>query len=292
MAAFQRLVELERIYDDEIPASVLNEGFMFEGAPVRFKSTSPGIWKPAAMEDTVALSIITTPNSPYSDEVRESEWKYDYQRGDRDGHNNRALRGAYERNVPIIYFEFTSKNPLTYRAEWPCWVVADNREAGYVLVQKSLTPDLGDPRTTDWVVPEEIERRYVTREVKVRAHQKKFSRAVLAAYANHCIICRLKEKPLLDAAHIIEDSKNSGEPRVTNGLCLCAIHHRAFDSGAMTVDPDYRVRVSRRLMEEVDGPMLEHGIKAFDGKDVLWIPRMKANRPDREALATRLEAFE
>jgi putative restriction endonuclease len=38
---------------------------------------------------------------------------------------------------------------------------------------------------------------------------------------------------------------------------LCAIHHRAFDQNLVGVSPDYMVHVSRRLLEDEDGPMLE-----------------------------------
>jgi putative restriction endonuclease len=61
---------------------------------------------------------------------------------------------------------------------------------------------------------------------------------------------------ILDAAHILGDIEG-GEPAVTNGLSLCAIHHRAFDQNLVGVSPDYVVHVSRRLREDEDGPMLD-----------------------------------
>ena len=41
------------------------------------------------------------------------------------------------------------------------------------------------------------------------------------------------------------DPKNRTNPR--NGLCLNAIHDRAFDCGLITVTPDYRVVISGAL---------------------------------------------
>jgi hypothetical protein len=46
-------------------------------------------------------------------------------------------------------------------------------------------------------------------------------------------------------------------PTVSNGLSLCVIHHRAFDQKLVGVSPEYVVHVSRRLLEDEDGPMLD-----------------------------------
>ena len=125
--------------------------------------------------------------------------------------------------------------------------------------------------------------------MKQRLHQAQFRGAVLTAYRNRCTICTLKEVRLLDAAHIVADAAEQGEPLVSNGLSLCSIHHRAFDQDLVGVSPDYEVRVSRRLLEDEDGPMLEL-LKTFHGKTIV-LPSRTAWRPDREQLAARFERF-
>ena len=102
-----------------------------------------------------------------------------------------------------------------------------------------------------------MERRYANRNVRVRMHQGRFRGIVLPAYRDQCAMCRLKEARLLDAAHIVGDLEEQGEPVVSNGLSLCSIHHRAFDHDLIGVSPDYRVHVSRKLLEDEDGPMLD-----------------------------------
>ena len=102
-------------------------------------------------------------------------------------------------------------------------------------------------------------------------------------------MCRLKEVRLLDAAHILGDLEERGDAVVANGLSLCSIHHRAFDEDLVGVSPDYEVRVSPRLLEDEDGPMLEL-LKGFHGQ-ALQVPRSAALRPDRERLAERYERF-
>jgi putative restriction endonuclease len=116
-----------------------------------------------------------------------------------------------------------------------------------------------------------------------------FRGRVLRAYASTCTICRLKEGRLLDAAHIAGDLEVHGEPVVPNGLSLCSIHHRAFDQQLVGVSPDYTVHVSKRLLEEEDGPMLEL-LKQFHTETIL-LPSQPKLRPDRERLAERFERF-
>ena len=84
--------------------------------------------------------------------------------------------------------------------------------------------------------------------VKARVNQSFFRLAVLAAYDCRCCITGLAVPELLTASHIVPwsiDTKNRTNPR--NGLCLNAIHDRAFDSGLVTVTPDYRIVVSVAL---------------------------------------------
>jgi putative restriction endonuclease len=99
----------------------------------------------------------------------------------------------------------------------------------------------------------------------------------------------LKELRLLDAAHIVSDAQEAGEPSVQNGLSLCAIHHRAFDQNLVGVSPDYVVHVSRRLREDEDGPMLDL-LKGFH-EAPLTKPKRALDWPDPQRLETRFALF-
>jgi putative restriction endonuclease len=138
-------------------------------------------------------------------------------------------------------------------------------------------------------VDDPIERRYLVRETRVRMHQAQFRGRVIPAYRDQCTICRLKEARLLDAAHIVGDLELLGEAVVSNGLSLCAIHHRAFDQDLVGISPDYEVRVSDHLLEDDDGPMLDV-LKGFHGQSI-YLPTRHAWRPGRERLAQRFERF-
>ncbi len=93
-----------------------------------------------------------------------------------------------------------------------------------------------------------------------------------------------------DAAHIIPDSDPDGEPVITNGLSLCKIHHAAFDNNIIGIRPDYSVEVRRDILEENDGPMLQHGIKEMHDKKII-LPRHRSCYPDADSLEKRYVIF-
>ncbi len=108
-----------------------------------------------------------------------------------------------------------------------------------------------------------------TREslVRSRVNQRFFRDAVLAAYGSRCCITGLSMPELLNASHIVPwalDVKNRTNPR--NGLCLNAIHDRAFDCGLLTITVRHKVQLSRRLLRvrENDVAAREFLLK-FDG---------------------------
>src|SRR6266481_7947900 len=86
------------------------------------------------------------------------------------------------------------------------------------------------------------------RMVRIRVNQHFFRSAVLAAYDYQCCITGLAVPELLVASHIVpwaSDAKQRMNPR--NGLCLNALHDRAFDRRLMFLDQDLRVRFSSGL---------------------------------------------
>ena len=272
----------------ELPyKGALDQGFAFRGRRIPFLSYQKGIYRAAAQKGPAALSLVTSFKSPYDDQETPEGFVYAYRAGDIDQPDNRALRAAFQLQVPIIYFVGT--RPGWYRPEWPVFLTGDDPIARAV----TLTPGrmVGPYDEREPVLPDyPIERRYAVRETRARLHQTRFRARVLPAYANQCAICRLKETRLLDAAHIVGDLEEKGLPVVSNGLSLCTIHHRAFDEDLVGISPDYEVRVAQRLLEEEDGPMLDLLKKAH--ATAIQIPRSKALRPDRELLAVRFDAFE
>jgi putative restriction endonuclease len=286
-SCFARLDLLRATFGDDLPYRTgLDGGFPFRGTRVPFLSPQKGIFRASAQRGPAALSINTSANSPYGDRELEDGFRYAYRAGDVDQPDNRALRAAFTLQAPLVYFRAT--RPGVYRALYPFFVTQDDPALRSVVVTPGLmVGSFDEPEAVPIENP--LERRYAVRETRIRLHQGIFRGRVLVAYRDSCTICRLKELRLLDAAHIVGDTEPSGEPLVSNGLSLCSIHHRAFDQHLVGITPDYEVRVSRRLLDDEDGPMLEL-LKTFHGSPIA-LPSRRESRPDRDMLALRFERF-
>src|SRR5581483_6342171 len=253
---FASLDVLQAKWGPDLRYAELAEGFSFRGGKVPFLNRAYGIYRAArGQRGPAALSLMSSPKQRrYRDEQTPEGVLYAYQGTDPDNHFNRLLRQAHLLRVPVVYFVGT--RPNRYHPVYPAYVEEDFPDELRVLLTFGRMGGPYDEREPVHV-EDPIERRYVVREVKQRIHQAHFRGRVLPAYRDRCAICRLKELRLLDAAHIVGDAQPAGEPLVSNGLSLCSIHHRAFDQHLIGVSPDYEVRVSRRLLEDDDGPMLD-----------------------------------
>lgn len=135
-----------------------------------------------------------------------------------------------------------------------------------------------------------VRREYQTAAVKRRLHQHRFREMVLGAYRRRCSMCHLGHVLLLDAAHIIPDHDDRGLPEIPNGLALCKIHHSAYDTNILGISPDLLVHVREDILREIDGPMLEHGLKGMAGRTIV-VPRSVGHRPNPAFLDERFRRF-
>lgn len=86
-----------------------------------------------------------------------------------------------------------------------------------------------------------------------RIKQQFFRRAVISSYRGRCCMSGLSDSRLLIASHIVpwsSDKTNRLNPG--NGLCLSAIHDRAFDQGLISLTDDWRVVLSDDLRARDD----------------------------------------
>lgn len=257
--------------------------FRIGGEDLPLIDFSRGIRNPARFGST--LSIVAATNGPYDDvESDDGLLHYSYRKGDPFSGDNRKLRTAMETGQPLILFR--KEMPNYYTPVMPVYVVDDEPEnRAFIIALDEAFRFMGDIRTLD-----EPQREYARRLAKQRLHQPAFRTRVLLAYNTRCAICRLQHGSLLDAAHIVPDTEVLGVPTTPNGLALCKIHHAAYDHNILGVTPDYRVHVRTDVLEEVDGPMLKHGIQEMHGR-ALTLPVKRTDAPDRDLLAWRWERF-
>jgi putative restriction endonuclease len=87
--------------------------------------------------------------------------------------------------------------------------------------------------------------------ISPRLGQGAFRVLVTDIYGRRCTITRERTLPALEAAHI-RPYADGGDHIPTNGLLLRRDIHSLFDAGYVTVTPDYRFEVSRRIREEYE----------------------------------------
>lgn len=116
------------------------------------------------------------------------------------------------------------------------------------MLRRSIDPEPAEDESGEVLVPEDFtgETRQVVTEQRIK--QNFFRRAVLSSYGGQCCMSGIKEPRLLVASHIVpwsKDKKNRLNP--SNGICLSAIHDRAFDKGLITLSDDFKIMVSDEI---------------------------------------------
>ncbi len=291
-AAFEYVRKISEIHD-HLTAAELKPGFIFEGERIPLINPQRGIFKPQQMQ--YLLSIKTVYPRPggrvWYDDQREVHQQifegdeaidYAFMGNDPNAADNRWLKEAFEHKTPIIYFLGIA--PGRYKAILPAFIFGWDPEdlKAHVVFGVQDRDQMALPENS-------LERRYALRTVKQRLHQASFREAVIAAYNGRCALSGVPEPLLLDAAHIISDKDDLGQPVVANGIPLSKIHHAAFDAHLIGIDPDYRLHVAPRLLVQKDGPILE-ALKHLNG-GTIHLPNRAKDYPDRDRLALRFERF-
>ncbi|MBI5485041.1 MAG: HNH endonuclease [Deltaproteobacteria bacterium] len=104
-------------------------------------------------------------------------------------------------------------------------------------------------------------------EVEVRKKQYIFRRMILSSYSGVCCMSGLSEPRLLVASHIVpwkNDADNRLNPK--NGLCLSSLHDKAFDTGLITVFPDYSIAVSPEIRRLTNDKFIQDALVSCHGK--------------------------
>jgi putative restriction endonuclease len=291
LAAFNWLSEQVNLHGDVLPRKILEQGFEFQGQRIPLAGPQ-GIFKPQILD--LPLSITTSPNSPYDDDYFANEGFLHYRyRGENPNHrDNVGLRKVFELKRPLVYLY--GFEPGKYLATYPVYIIGDDPSG---LVFKVAVDDkLPALEYSQTSIPRQIaevsdaRHAYLTATVKVRLHQRAFRERVLDAYRSQCAFCRLKHRELLDAAHIIPDNLPESKMTIDNGISLCKLHHAAYDSFILGVTPEYIIRVRGDVLEEEDGPVLQHGLKGLHNTKLI-LPSQKRHYPSREALEWRYSQF-
>jgi hypothetical protein len=117
----------------------------------------------------------------------------------------------------------------------------------------------------------------VLSKVRARLQTEALRRIVLRDYDETCAFCDMNLPQLLEVAHIRdweEDTKNRLNP--SNTLCLCLLHHGAFDSKLLTVLPDGAILLSQEIATN-HSSAVETMLKGIDRKKMRMPHRFLPN---------------
>ncbi|HAO06362.1 MAG TPA: restriction endonuclease [Chryseobacterium sp.] len=169
------------------------------------------------------------------------------------------------KNEEPVWNEFYGNwDDLAYTAEK---IIAEKKKLALEKVSNIETADL----------PKEGREREAL--VKIRINHKFFSDTVKISYQNKCCITGLSVKSLLVASHIkpwSKDLKQAANPE--NGLCLNALHDKAFDKGFLTLSEDLRIVLSQELLKKRKDEFIQKYFIPFQNKEITKPVRFMPNQ--------------
>jgi putative restriction endonuclease len=113
-----------------------------------------------------------------------------------------------------------------------------------------------------------------------------FRKRILSAYGNRCAICGVQLR-LLDAAHVLPVEQPGSTDDTSNGIALCALHHRAYDRALVAFDPAYNIHVNAKQLAELASRSLAGGLQQFQAalKPSILLPADQRDYPRKSLIA-------
>jgi putative restriction endonuclease len=86
---------------------------------------------------------------------------------------------------------------------------------------------------------------------------------------------------LVDAAHIIPVSFQFSTDDTSNGIALCALHHRAYDLSLVTFNTNYQVMLNQSQLKDFTRMNLDGGLERFVAalRPIIHMPPVVLDRP-------------
>lgn len=156
-----------------------------------------------------------------------------------------------------------------FRLNWDGEFSTATEELGEFVKVNLAIHDEEPPLLEEPSLPKETSSRA---EVEIRKKQYIFRRMVMSSYVGICCMSGLSDARLLVASHIIPWSKceeNRLNPK--NGLCLSALHDKAFDIGLITVKADYSIAVSPEIKGLQKDKFIQETLVACHG-NIITLP--------------------
>ena len=134
-----------------------------------------------------------------------------------------------------------------------------NEQTLLQLIKKS---DLSEETEKELGEQINIERKKFTVTHKRFKRDAGFKDRIYDVYGGRCAICSIQLE-LVEAAHIIPHSHEKGTDDIKNGVCLCALHHKAFDNGLIYIKDDYSIQINSSKVKYLEKIHRDGGISRF-----------------------------
>ena len=123
--------------------------------------------------------------------------------------------------------------------------------------------------------------KYHDQVMKARVGQYFFRMTVLNTYENRCCVTGLNRMELLVASHIKpwkDSDERTERTNPMNGLCLNSLHDKAFDKGLITIDKDYKIIVSNKIMNAEMDEETKTWFMGYSGHQIILPKRFLPGR--------------
>lgn len=158
-----------------------------------------------------------------------------------------ALRNYFENNKLLPSKEKKRLFYVIQSGRLQCLNGAYLSEVGNTLAQILLGNEFNPQTKTEKTIVE-VTTGEAIRNLGIRVGQAEFSNRVRDNYDRKCCFpgCSIAEDKFIIGAHIARWA-DAPELRgqVSNGLCLCLMHDKAFESGYFTISEEYTIVVNR-----------------------------------------------
>jgi len=148
-------------------------------------------------------------------------------------------------------------------------------------------------RASDTIEPTEdatgkklkIEKKIFTVTHRRFKRDARFREIIVATYQSRCAICGIQLN-LVEAAHIVPHSHAKGTDDPTNGICLCVLHHKAYDNALIYIDDSYQIKINDLKIEYLEKIHKDGGITKFSKLqfDKLMLPSSKLYYPSKDSI--------
>ncbi len=114
---------------------------------------------------------------------------------------------------------------------------------------------------------------------------KNFRETIYEAYGHKCAMCDVG-LGIVEAAHIIPISDEDGTDEIDNGICLCPLHHKAYDNGIIYFNEEYDIKLNDHKIEYLIKMGLDSGIQQLKNisHNKLTLPLNPFFEPDCEKI--------